>query len=74
MTSRETGERAGRTVYRIDWVPGTDRLHATCFCGAEREFDDPIVLWDWLLGHPERHRPGPGATVPTSPAPAVAVV
>jgi hypothetical protein len=40
-------------VYRVHWVPGTDRLHAVCFCGAEREFEDPVVLWDWLLAHPE---------------------
>ncbi|MEU8195427.1 hypothetical protein AB0C10_16750 [Microbispora amethystogenes] len=70
-----TGRTAstGRTVYRIRWVPGTDRLHATCFCGAEREFDDPVVLWDWLLGHPEGHRARP-AGAENSPAPAAALV
>lgn len=40
-------------VYRIHWVPGTDRLLAVCFCGEKREFEDPVELWDWLLGHPE---------------------
>ncbi|WP_405084214.1 hypothetical protein [Microbispora sp. NBC_01389] len=54
-------------------MPGTDRLHATCFCGAEREFDDPVVLWDWLLGHPEGHRARP-AGAENSPAPATALV
>jgi hypothetical protein len=42
----------GDGVYRIHWVPGTDRLLAVCFCGADREFEDPVVLWDWLLAHP----------------------
>ncbi|GII79965.1 hypothetical protein Sru01_49470 [Sphaerisporangium rufum] len=61
MTAGDPGARPGRTVYRIEWVPGTDRLHARCFCGAAREFEDPVVLWDWLLGHPEGHRPLPAA-------------
>ena len=46
-----TGDR----VYRIHWEPGTDRLRAVCHCGAEREFEDPVQLWDWLLAHPEGH-------------------
>lgn len=46
-----TGDR----VYRIHWVLGTDRLRAVCHCAAEREFDDPVALWDWLLAHPEGH-------------------
>ncbi|MEU0529471.1 hypothetical protein [Amycolatopsis tolypomycina] len=45
----------GDRVYRIHWVLGTDRLCAVCHCGAEREFDDPVQLWDWLLAHPEGH-------------------
>lgn len=40
-------------IYRIHWVPGTDRLLAVCFCGEKREFEDPVELWDWLLAHPE---------------------
>lgn len=39
-------------VFRIEWVPGTDRLLGTCHCGARREQDDPIQMWDWLLAHP----------------------
>ncbi|MEU8639189.1 hypothetical protein AB0C38_43950 [Amycolatopsis sp. NPDC048633] len=46
-----TGDR----VYRIHWVLGTDRLRAVCHCSAEREFDDPVPLWEWLLAHPEGH-------------------
>jgi len=46
-----TGDR----VFRIHWVPGTDRLRAVCHCAAEREFDEPVALWDWLLAHPEGH-------------------
>ncbi|MBN6040212.1 oxidoreductase [Amycolatopsis sp. 195334CR] len=44
-----TGDR----VHRIHWVLGTDRLRAVCHCSAEREFDDPVELWEWLLAHPE---------------------
>ncbi|GIH49756.1 hypothetical protein [Microbispora rosea] len=73
MSARDSGARDGRTVYRIRWLPGTDRLHASCFCGAEREFEDPVILWDWLLGHPEGHLPRPPAEH-DSPAPAAALV
>ncbi|GAB3159286.1 hypothetical protein AB0C14_27545 [Microbispora hainanensis] len=73
MSARDSGAPAGRTVYRIRWLPGTDRLHASCFCGAEREFEDPVVLWDWLLGHPEGHLPRP-PEAHDSPAPAAALV
>ncbi|MEV6845711.1 hypothetical protein [Actinoplanes sp. NPDC051411] len=44
-----------RTVYRVHWVLGTDRLRGVCFCGAEQISDDPIELWDWLLAHPSGH-------------------
>lgn len=40
-------------VLRVRWVPGTDRLLGVCYCGAQREFEDPVELWDWLLEHPE---------------------
>ena len=39
-------------VYRVDWVPGTDRLRGTCHCGATCEAEDPVVIWQWLLAHP----------------------
>jgi hypothetical protein len=48
-----TGDR----VFRIHWVLGTDRLRAVCHCSAEREFEDPVELWEWLLGHPAGHTP-----------------
>ncbi|MBP2366571.1 hypothetical protein [Pseudonocardia parietis] len=55
----------GRRVHRIHWVLGTDLLCAVCHCGAEQLFDDPVVLWEWLLGHPDGHHPG---VAPTRPA------
>jgi hypothetical protein len=45
----------GPRVYRIHWVLGTDRLRAVCHCGAERIFEEPVVLWEWLLAHPDGH-------------------
>ncbi len=51
MSSR-TGE-----IYRIDWLPGTDVLHGTCHCGAENSAQDPVEMWEWMLGHPEGHQP-----------------
>ena len=37
--------------YRIEWTPGTDLLRGMCSCGAARDFEDPVTLWNWLLGH-----------------------
>ena len=54
MTAAETVRAAG-TVYRIEWVPGTDRLLGTCHCGAVREADDPVLMWAWLLAHPAHY-------------------
>ncbi|MER5433630.1 hypothetical protein [Streptomyces sp. NPDC002588] len=48
-----------REIYRIDWLPGTDVLHGTCHCGAEHSSQDPVEMWEWMLGHPEGHRPRP---------------
>jgi len=42
-------------IYRIDWLPGTDVLHGTCHCGAEHTAEDPVAMWEWMLGHPEGH-------------------
>jgi hypothetical protein len=53
MSAARSVPLEGEAVYRIHWVPGTDRLMAVCFCGTPREFEDPVQLWDWLLGHPE---------------------
>jgi hypothetical protein len=38
--------------YRVDWVPGTDRLRGTCHCGAIGEAEDPVPMWQWLLACP----------------------
>jgi hypothetical protein len=51
--STPTGE-----IYRIDWLPGTDVLHGTCHCGAEHTAQDPVEMWEWMLGHPEGHGQG----------------
>jgi hypothetical protein len=52
-------DRLTRTgVYRIVWLPGSDRLRGHCWCGSARDADDPVELWDWLLGHPEQHGDG----------------
>ncbi|QFZ19764.1 hypothetical protein [Saccharothrix syringae] len=57
--------RGGNRVVRVDWVPGSDRLRGRCHCGAETEADDPVLLWAWLVAHPD-HRPAapPEATGP----------
>ncbi|MEU1055693.1 hypothetical protein [Streptomyces sp. NPDC005876] len=44
-------------IYRVHWLPGTDVLHGTCHCGAEHRAEDPVAMWEWLLGHP--HGPEP---------------
>ncbi|GAA4705002.1 hypothetical protein [Phytohabitans rumicis] len=49
-------------VYRVRWMPGTDTLFGVCHCGAERAAQEPVQLWDWLLGHPAGHEPPDGAT------------
>ncbi len=58
---------SGRRVHRIHWVLGTDRLRAVCHCGAEQIFDDPVPLWEWLLGHPVGHDV-PAADPPREPS------
>ncbi|MEU0058846.1 hypothetical protein [Streptomyces sp. NPDC006334] len=57
-------------IYRIDWLPGTDTLHGTCHCGAEHTAQDPTAMWEWMLGHPEGHRPGTAAARPPADRPA----
>lgn len=52
------------TTYRVVWTPGTDNLRGHCHCGAERVTQDPVAVWDWLLGHPEDHEPVPLAVGP----------
>jgi hypothetical protein len=68
ITCRDEDPAGGSSVYRVVWVPGTDRLRGECHCGAEREAEDPVELWSWLLAHPDGHRcpaaPGPAVTPP----------
>jgi hypothetical protein len=45
------------TIYRVTWLPGSDTLRGVCHCGAEREAEDPIEIWSWLLAHPDGHEP-----------------
>ncbi len=61
-----TGPAPVGAIYRVDWVPGTDRLVGTCHCGAITEADDPVRIWPWLLAHPAHPaRPGPDPRPPT---------
>lgn len=53
-------------ILRVDWVPGSDRLHGRCHCRAEAESDDPVALWDWLQAHPDHPATGP-AQAPVTP-------
>ncbi|WP_304451559.1 hypothetical protein [Nocardiopsis sp. YSL2] len=58
----------GDGIVRIHWVLGTDQLRAVCHCGAERLFEDPVVLWTWVLDHPDGHGPGTGDRAASGPA------
>ncbi|GLZ02603.1 hypothetical protein Acsp03_00700 [Actinomadura sp. NBRC 104412] len=53
--------------FRITWVPGSDRLHGICHCGADRVSEDPAELWTWLYDHPVDHRPTPEPAGDASP-------
>ncbi|RAY16134.1 hypothetical protein DPM19_04205 [Actinomadura craniellae] len=55
-----TAEPTGRGVLRVEWRPGGDRLLGVCHCGAERRADGPVEVWEWLLAHPDGHRPATG--------------
>jgi hypothetical protein len=45
----------GQAVLRVVWLPGSDTLRGHCWCGAARDAEDPVQLWEWLLGHPDSH-------------------
>jgi hypothetical protein len=45
----------GQNTFSITWVPGTDVMLGVCHCGAEHVAEDPVELWEWLLGHPAGH-------------------
>ena len=55
----------GDRVMRVGWLPGSDRLRGRCHCGAESEAEDPVLLWEWLLAHPDH--PSSGAALPEPP-------
>lgn len=57
----------GDSIVRVHWVLDTDQLRAVCHCGATRLFEDPIVLWEWVLAHPEGHEEPGGADTGTGP-------
>jgi len=57
---------SGKRVYRVHWMLGADRLLAVCHCSAEREFEDPIELWEWLLAHPVGHDGTPADPAPST--------
>ncbi|MDN5914983.1 MAG: hypothetical protein L0I76_07730 [Pseudonocardia sp.] len=69
---RPTRMLTGPGVLRVVWLPGSDRLLGTCHCGAETVADDPVDVWNWLLGHPRGHDQGreigPVPSVSSSPA------
>jgi hypothetical protein len=66
VTFREAVLTGGR-VYRVHWVLGNDLLLGVCYCGAQREADDPVELWEWLLAHPVGHGPSPVEHVASLP-------
>ena len=61
------GDRA-TAVYRVDWLPGTDRLRGTCHCGADqRARRTRSGMWEWLLAHPDDHLADPAAANRSAP-------
>jgi hypothetical protein len=58
----------GDRVLRVDWLPGSDRLHGRCHCGATAEAAEPVAMWEWLLAHPDHPAAGPAEPAPTPPA------
>ena len=56
---------SGDRVLRVGWLPGSDLLTGRCHCGRETVTDDPVLLWEWLLAHPDH--PIAGADLPEPP-------
>jgi hypothetical protein len=52
VTAPADGAAGRGLVLRVDWLPGTDVLLGTCHCGQTGEAEDPVQIWEWLLGHP----------------------
>ena len=59
---------SGPTVFRVVWLPGSDRLRGYCWCGASHESEGPVGVWTWLLAHPDTHGSQKSAGTP-DPAP-----
>jgi hypothetical protein len=57
------------TVLRVEWLPGSDRLHGVCSCGAESEGEDPVAMWEWLQAHPNHPDGGPEPAPTSQPPP-----
>ena len=55
-TVRPSRPRTGAAVYRVQWSPGSDRLLGRCHCGVELDAEDPVLLWQWLLAHPNHEQ------------------
>lgn len=55
MTKPPVAMLSGSTVFRVVWLPGSDRLRGYCWCCASHESEGPVELWTWLLAHPATH-------------------
>ncbi len=64
-----TGSLGGDAVLRVEWLPGSDRLRGRCHCGAEAQGEDPALMWEWLLAHPDHPAGGPGVPPPQAELP-----
>ena len=67
MTGLPVAMLSGPTVFRVVWLPGSDRLRGYCWCGTPHESEGPVELWEWLLAHPDTHG---GQTSTRTPEPA----
>ena len=64
MTDQPLAMLSGPTVFRVVWLPGSDRLRGYCWCGTPHVSDGPVELWEWLLAHPDSHGGEPGTDAP----------
>ncbi|MEW9550665.1 hypothetical protein [Nonomuraea sp. NPDC050783] len=62
------GMLTGRGVLRVVWLPGSDVLRGRCHCGAVRDAQGPVEVWEWLLAHPAGHFPEPDPGPPPAGA------
>jgi len=64
VTERLVAKLSGPTVFRVVWLPGSDRLRGHCWCGTPHDSEDPVELWEWLLAHPGTHGGHKGIDTP----------